>query len=209
MSEVDSSAAPHYAAGVEKFRKGDLQEAVTHFCRAADADKKFHRAFAYLGMTYAQMEKLDEAIEAYRKCIDLAPEYHKAYNNVGEVYRRKGLLDYASVVFKMATEIETDHAPYLYNLGLTYSDLGMTDLADQALSRAVELDPKNFESVAELAQVRFSTQNSQGALEALKAFLQAAPDHDRAPEAKARILMLKRQMEEAPAPPKPDESEKK
>ncbi len=78
----------------------------------------------------------------------------------------------------------------------------MMGQADQALTHAVELDPKNFDSVAELTQVRFTTRNFQGALETLNAFLQAAPDHDRAPEAKARILMLKRQME----PSKPDES---
>jgi tetratricopeptide (TPR) repeat protein len=105
------------------------------FKRAAEADPKLYRAWAYLGMAYAQQGQLDPAIEAYRKCIDIAPDYHKAFNNVGELYRRKGLLDYAAMVFKMATEIEPKISHYFYNLGITYFEIGMYSQAEDAFSQ--------------------------------------------------------------------------
>lgn len=197
MTETSSPALPHYAAGAEAFKKNDLEVAARNFRKAAEADPKFFRAFAYLGMVYDKLGRIDDAIEAYRECIDLAADYHKAYNNVGELYRRKGLLDYASMVFKMATELQPENAMYFYNLGLTYSDIGMLSQAEKALARCVELDPANFDSANELAQIRFQLLDLNGALKVLEDFTARCPDHERVPELDARLKLLRRRIEEA------------
>ena len=98
----DAEAVKVYNVGAEHFKKGQFEKAAECFKKAAELDGNLYRAWAYLGMAYAQTGQLDPAIEAYRKCIDIAPDYHKAFNNVGELYRRKGQLDYAAMVFKMA-----------------------------------------------------------------------------------------------------------
>ena len=185
-----------YNAGAEHFKRKELDQAIDCFKRAAEADPKLYRAWAYLGMAYAQQGQLDPAIEAYRRCIDIAPEYHKAFNNVGELYRRKGLLDYAAMVFKMATEIEPKVSHYFYNLGITYFEIGMYTQAEDAFTHAVALDGNDYEYATELAQVQFTQKNYEGALQTLSKFHEAHPDHARAGETGARVQMLRRRLEQ-------------
>lgn len=185
-----------YNAGAEHFKRKELDQAIDCFKRAAEADPKLYRAWAYLGMAYAQQGQLDPAIEAYRKCIDIAPEYHKAFNNVGELYRRKGLLDYAAMVFKMATEIEPKVSHYFYNLGITYFEIGMYNQAEEAFSKAVALDGNDYEYATELAQVQFTQKNYEAALHTLSRFHDAHPDHPRAAETGARVQMLRRRLDQ-------------
>ena len=188
-----------YNAGAEHFRRGEYDQAVDCFKRSAEADPKLYRAWAYLGMAYAQLGQLDPAIEAYRKCIDIAPQYHKAFNNVGELYRRKGLLDYAAMVFKMATEIDPKISHYFYNLNITYFEIGMYTQAEAAFSSAVALDPNDYEYATELAQVQFTQKNYEGALNTLSRFHDAHPEHSRAAETGARVQMLRRRLEQLKA----------
>jgi len=188
----ESPAVRLYNQGAEHFKKGDLDHAIEFFRKAAEADPNFYRAWAYLGMAYAQKGQLDPAIDAYRKCIDIAPQYHKAFNNVGELYRRKGLLDYAAMVFKMATEIAPTLPHYFYNLGITYFEIGMYGQAEDAFAQAAKLDPKDFEYVTELAQAQFTQKKYDAAAETLERFNAAHPDHERAPETRARLAMLRR-----------------
>ena len=188
----ESPAVKIYNQGAEHFKKGELDQAIEFFLKASEADKDFYRAWAYLGMAYAQKGQLDPAIEAYRKCIDIAPQYHKAFNNVGELYRRKGLLDYAAMVFKMATEIAPTMPHYFYNLGITYFEIGMFAQAEDAFASAAKLDPNDFEYATELAQVQFNQKKYDAAAETLDRFSAAHPEHERAPETRARLAMLRR-----------------
>ncbi len=195
----DSPAVRLYTQGAEHFKKGAVDQAVECFKKSAEADPNFYRAWAYLGMAYAQQGQLDPAIEAYRKCIDIAPTYHKAFNNVGELYRRKGLLDYASMVFKMATEIDDKIPHYFYNLGLTYNEIGMFPQSEAALRQAAKLDPDDYEYAVDLAQVQFTLKKFEDAASSLEVFHVAHPDHERAPETKAKLTMLKRMAEQQKA----------
>lgn len=188
-----------YNAGAEHFKRKELDQAIDCFKRASEADPKLYRAWAYLGMAYAQQGQLDPAIEAYRKCIDIAPDYHKAFNNVGELYRRKGLLDYAAMVFKMATEIDPKISHYFYNLGITYFEIGMYSQAEEAFRSAVALDGNDYEYATELAQVQFTQKNYEAALNTLSKFHEAHPDHSRAAETGARVQMLRRRLEQLKA----------
>jgi len=188
-----------YNAGAEHFKRKELDQAIECFKKASEADPKLYRAWAYLGMAYAQQGQLDPAIEAYRKCIDIAPDYHKAFNNVGELYRRKGLLDYAAMVFKMATEIDPKISHYFYNLGITYFEIGMYSQAEAAFTSAVALDGNDYEYATELAQVQFTQKNYEGALNTLSRFHDAHPEHARAAETGARVQMLRRRLEQLKA----------
>lgn len=195
----ESPAVKHYNEGAEHFKRKDYEKSIECFKKSAEADKDFYRAWAYLGMAYAQLGQLDPAIDAYRKCIDIAPQYHKAFNNVGELYRRKGLLDYAAMVFKMATEIEPGISHYFYNLGITYFEIGMYAQAEEAFAQAVKLDPNDYEYCTELAQVQFTQKNYESALATLSRFHDAHPEHARAGETGARVAMLKRRLEQLKA----------
>ncbi len=188
-----------YNQGAEHFKKQDFEKAAECFKKAAELDGQLYRAWAYLGMAYAQLGQLDPAIEAYRKCIDIAPDYHKAFNNVGELYRRKGQLDYAAMVFKMATEIAPTLPHYFYNLGITYFEIGMYPQSEEAFAKAFELDPNDYEYATELGQVQFTQKKYEAAAGSLEKWIKGHPDHDRAPETRARVAMLRRLAEQQKA----------
>ena len=192
MAQPEAEAVKIYNQGAEHFKKQDFEKAAEFFKKAAELDGKLYRAWAYLGMAYAQLGQLDPAIEAYRKCIDIAPDYHKAFNNVGELYRRKGLLDYAAMVFKMATEIAPTLPHYHYNLGITYFEIGMYAQSEEAFATAFKLDPKDGEYATELAQVQFTQKKYDAAAATLEQWIKTHADDDRTPEMRARVAMLKR-----------------
>ncbi len=191
-----SPGLTHYQKGATAFQEGNQEEAIEHFTRTVEMDPRFYRGWAYLGMVYNQQNRVDEAISAYRKCIEVEPGYHKAYNNIGELYRRKGLLDYAAMVFKMATELQPKHSHYNYNLGITYLEIGMLPQAETAMATAFDLDESDIDIATELAQIQFHLEKFEIAAETLNRFLQVQSEHDRAPEIQARLLMLKRKMDE-------------
>jgi Flp pilus assembly protein TadD len=195
----DAEAVKIYNTGAEHFKKGQFELAAECFKKAAELDGKLYRAWAYLGMAYAQTGQLDPAIEAYRKCIDIAPDYHKAFNNVGELYRRKGQLDYAAMVFKMATEIAPTLPHYFYNLGITYFEIGMYPQSEQAFAKAFELDRGDHEYATELAQVQFTQKKFEAAAGTLETWIKDHPDSEKTPETRARLAMLKRLAEQQKA----------
>jgi Flp pilus assembly protein TadD len=196
---TEAEAVKVYNIGAEHFKKGHFEKAAECFKKAAELDGKLYRAWAYLGMAYAQVGQLDPAIEAYRKCIDIAPDYHKAFNNVGELYRRKGQLDYAAMVFKMATEIAPTLPHYFYNLGITYFEIGMYAQSEEAFAKAFQLDPNDHEYATELGQVQFTQKKYEAAAATLETWIKAHGDHERAPETRARVAMLRRLAEQQKA----------
>jgi Flp pilus assembly protein TadD len=199
MPGGEAEAVKVYNTGAEHFKKGEFEKAAECFKKAAELDGKLYRAWAYLGMAYAQTGQLDPAIEAYRKCIDIAQDYHKAFNNVGELYRRKGQLDYAAMVFKMATEIAPSLPHYHYNLGITYFEIGMYAQSEEAFAKAFQLDPNDHEYATELGQVQFQQKKYEGAAATLEKWIKEHPDHDRTPETRARVAMLRRLAEQQKA----------
>jgi tetratricopeptide (TPR) repeat protein len=209
MSESNRSPGlVHYQKGATAFQERDHEGALEHFLKTVEIDPRFYRGWAYLGMVYHQQDRIDEAIEAYRKCIEVNPDYHKAFNNIGELYRRKGMLDYAAMVFKMATELQPKQAHYRYNLGITYLEIGMLPQAEKALTASFELDESDIDIATELAQVQFHREKYDDATRTLTRFLEVQKEHDREPEIRARLTMLKRKKEEKERNARDDETKR-
>jgi hypothetical protein len=140
-----------YNAGAEHFKRQELDQAIDCFKRAADADPKLYRAWAYLGMAYAQQGQLDPAIEAYRSA-STSPRVPKAFNNVGGSAAAREHSTTA-MVFKMATEIQP-RSRTTSTTSASPVEIRMSN--DRGLHHAVALDGNDYEYATELARVQFT-----------------------------------------------------
>ena len=69
-----------------------------------------------LGISAAQLGKLDKAIDAFKKVICVAPDYADAYNNMGNVLKNQGKLEEAIEAYNKAISIKPDYAEAWNNI---------------------------------------------------------------------------------------------
>jgi tetratricopeptide (TPR) repeat protein len=74
------TASERFAAGIQKYRKGDVQGALADFNRAIEIDPKY--AIAYYGRGFLAVEKLQDlqgALADFNRAIELDPNNAVAY----------------------------------------------------------------------------------------------------------------------------------
>jgi serine/threonine-protein kinase len=136
------SVGAHLNLAVALQRKGQQDEAIACFRRAATLDPKYGMAHYNLGNALKSAGRVDEAIACYRKAILLDPKNAQAHTNLGIALRNKGLLEEGIACFRQAIE----HDPRLPNahdaLGLALAAKGQSEAAMACHRKAIECDPK-------------------------------------------------------------------
>jgi hypothetical protein len=64
------------------------------------------------------------------------------------------------------------------------------------MAAAVRLDPHDYDYVSDLAQAQYTQGKFAEAALTLSIFVEAHPDHDRGPETRARLTLLRRRATE-------------
>ena len=83
------TANSFYDQGVESFKKGQYDQAITSFTKAIQASPKNAVYYNSRGLAYYDNKNLDKAIADYNKAIQLDPKFAVAYNNRGLAYYYK------------------------------------------------------------------------------------------------------------------------
>ena len=81
-----------YNQGMELFAQDKLDDAVTSFQQALEADNNYVDALHALAMIYSHQEKLDEAIEIGKRLIQAAPDDELAHTSLSIFYQKKGMI---------------------------------------------------------------------------------------------------------------------
>lgn len=109
-----------YNDGLNAFKLGQLQTAITHFDKAIEMDPKFAKAYYAKGLTLKKMRKYKEAIAAYNKAVESDPTYTEAYIALGKMYSQINQPDYAVSTYKSAIKNDPDAYKAYYELGAVY-----------------------------------------------------------------------------------------
>ncbi len=88
----DDKGAAAFEEGMEEVARGDFDDAVRAFEKAAKADAKNADYFSMLGYSYRKLGEYDAAFENYRKALRLDPAHRGAHEYVGEAYVETGNL---------------------------------------------------------------------------------------------------------------------
>lgn len=113
--------------------QNDPIEAIYHFQKAIELDKKNYKAYYNLGNMYLEDNKLNSAISNYQKAIKYKPDFAYAYYNLGICEYK--LFDYknAKKHFVKAMTKKPTEPDFYYNLSLTYTKLGNNEKAKEAM----------------------------------------------------------------------------
>ncbi len=123
------------------FKKGQVNEAMTHFKKALELKPDDAQAHNNLGVCLSREGRMDEAIAQYEKALEIRPNYPQAHNDLGLCFFLKGRMEAAIVQYKKALELQPAYADAHYNLGNILGQQGHTDEAITHYQKALELNP--------------------------------------------------------------------
>jgi RNA polymerase sigma factor (sigma-70 family) len=133
----------HNLCGIVHGTRGDREDAIAAFRRAADDDRSPARARAHgnLGVTYAFMGRWDEAVAELEQAIALDPNYGMAYSHLGNIYLRRKRYEEALRCQDRATALDPPFFQGHFNRGAALEAMGRMDEAVESYRRASELAP--------------------------------------------------------------------
>lgn len=105
-----SQASEHFARGVEAFKSGDYDTAVTELETATQLNHQDYKAFNYLGAAYAAKNRYNAAIGAFKTAEQIAPAVASIHYNIAQAYEATGILNEAEYEYERALEIDPDYA---------------------------------------------------------------------------------------------------
>lgn len=139
--KTSTGSAEYISKGVSSLKKGQVEDAITHFNRAIDLDPGKAVAYAARGSAYFRLEKLDNAISDYNKAIEINPDLEVAYQGRGSVYYRQGQLDNAISDYTRVIKINPGLVNAYIDRGNIYQEQGRFDEAISDFSKVLEMKP--------------------------------------------------------------------
>ncbi|MBI5499432.1 MAG: response regulator [Deltaproteobacteria bacterium] len=108
--EPSAQAQAELAAGIRKYRDGDLEGAVVHLVRGVDADPQSHQLHYQLGILYGRQGRIYQAIQELERALELEPGDFGTLRGLGQLYEHAGFPLKAVEMWERAANASTDEA---------------------------------------------------------------------------------------------------
>jgi serine/threonine protein kinase/tetratricopeptide (TPR) repeat protein len=156
---ADLEAYDYYLRGMDYYdrrRKQDNEQAIALFNKAVERDPGFARAYAALGVAYAQQHyyepgagnALPTSIAMSQKALTLDPTLPEAHRALGNAYFFKGWATRAIDCYYQAIKQDPNYAAAMANLGVALFNVGQLDEGLKWQRRAVSLEPTSIAQYA-------------------------------------------------------------
>ena len=99
---ISEPASEALASGIDAYKRGDLDTAITHLKRGLGIDPLAFRLHYHLGLLYGRRENVFEAIAAMEAAVDLSPRSFAALKNLAVLYQRAGFKHKAIEIWERA-----------------------------------------------------------------------------------------------------------
>ncbi|HSU52977.1 MAG TPA: tetratricopeptide repeat protein [Candidatus Dormibacteraeota bacterium] len=133
----------HNNLGTAIFRKGKVDEAISHFQEAIRLRPQYALAWANLGTAYITKNMLGAAITNLQQAINLDPHYAGAFRNLGTALAKQGRVDESLPYFYKALSIDPRDAEAHYNLGYALYRKHRFDEAIEQFLQTLKLTPND------------------------------------------------------------------
>jgi len=125
------------------------------------------RTYYFTGMTYLSLKNDSLALASFNKSLNLKPDYFEALFYTGEILLRQGKYQVAQGYFEKATKTSDELFAWFY-LAVCYTQLKNYQKAIEIYENEVlRLDPKNIETMTNLAFCYRELGNTKKSLEYL------------------------------------------
>ena len=166
-------AAPTNFANV-CVKRGLYAEAVKGYEAVRGIEPRFYKANYNLGCLYFRLKRYADAIEAFTAAHDANPRSIRAYFNKGIVLCELGRHTKATSAFRRCVLMDETFAPAYAKLGNIALFSGKPKTAAENYLMALERDPRQLESLVNLATIEWSKGNHPMA----EALLKTAHEYD-------------------------------
>ena len=122
--QLAQSPAAHFQRGLERFRTGHLDEAITAFRQCVVLQPDYPNARYNLGVALGDAEQYAEAIDHLQHVIAAEPQRAEVYNSLGYLFSRQRQPQHAMEHYERALQLQPDYAQAHFNLGMTLLQLG-------------------------------------------------------------------------------------
>jgi tetratricopeptide (TPR) repeat protein len=154
-----------YEDGLEHFRAGRWQEAVSAIVQSVCLYPNNAEAHLTLGMAYRIMKMPAKAVAAFKQAARFDPESEEAQVNLGETCLEIG--EYREAIYFASQYLRRRplSPSVLVTLGAAYRHLNRMPQALEALSKAVKMDPKLVSAHFELGEAYLKSGQTERARE--------------------------------------------
>ena len=150
-----------------------------------------------LGISAAQIGKLDKAIDAFNKAISIKPDYADAYNNLGNALQEQGKLGEAIEAYNKALTIKPNYDEAYNNMGNALKEQGKLDKAIEAFTKALSIQPDNTAAYNNMGNVLKDQGKPEEAIEAYNKAISKRPDYAEAYSNMGNVLKEQGKLDEA------------
>lgn len=115
LAFTKGNALNYFQRGTAFFDQGKLDQALTSFQKATQADPNFTEAFYNLGILYDLQGKFSEAVEVYKRVIELDPNMGTVWQNIAQdcnfIGKVREGMDYIKIAESLGKPVDQE----LYN----------------------------------------------------------------------------------------------
>jgi len=190
LAGVDLRAYAHNSLGIVFSKTEKLDDAITQFQLALQADPNYAPAQFNLGNVLLQEGKVDDAITRFQKVLQIHPGYAPAFFNLGDAFLEAGKLDEAIVYYQKAfateadpnqsLQIPPDYAKAHYNFGNALLQKGKMDEAIAQYQSALQINPGYADAHLNIGGILLQKGKIDEAITQFQQELQIAPNSPQA-----------------------------
>jgi len=173
--------------GVMEAEKGDLQKALSYFEKLVEIDPQDLQARESLFNIYQRQKKKELAFMQAEQLVKLKPKKVSYYEYLFNYLLDQSRFDQAAQYMRAGVEANPENLELRKNLVLAYLKLGKNDLAAKELEQAVKLRPSDTDLLHQLATLKESAGDLEGAFDSYKKILAISPDDEKAEEAYLKL----------------------
>jgi tetratricopeptide (TPR) repeat protein len=130
-----------------------------------------------LGVTFAQLGKLEKAILYFEQALNAKPDFAQSHNNLANSQRKLGLFHKSLSSYEKALKINPEYTEALNGRGGVLMDLGQIDEAISSFQKAIFFSPDHPEAPINLVYAYVANGDFELAKEMLKELLSKFPRH--------------------------------
>jgi protein O-mannosyl-transferase len=169
LAVTSDNDVAHNNLGFLFSRRGELDEAISHFERAlnirsrnAQAHYNLGAALIHnnLGNALARKQLPDDAIAHFQQAVKLRPDYADAYYNFGSVLFQHGRISEAITQWQKALAIQPRDAEVHKSLGSAFRKEGRLKEAIVEYQQALEIAPQDTTALNNLAWILAATSDA-------------------------------------------------
>ncbi|MDZ4833576.1 MAG: tetratricopeptide repeat protein [Candidatus Melainabacteria bacterium] len=187
---VAKEAVAIYNSAVKLHLAGKLEEAITEYREALNANPELSQAHCNLGLIFNQQHDYGKAITEFRKALAIEPKDAITYNGIGAALRAQKDMEGAIKNWSTAVSIDPHLATAHYNLGTVYEMQKDYDRAIESYSLAIKNDFRLGEAYYRTGLIYLKKNRSEDAKEQFNKALQVSKNAEFCADARKRIALI-------------------